>query len=81
MNTQTISQFEPLDTELLATVEGGKNEWACICQLLHQELRELFMALLQLVLLWLEWQQEYIVSLGETYEKLYKFVRRRTFCC
>lgn len=30
MNTQTISQFEPLDTELLATVEGGKNEWACI---------------------------------------------------
>ncbi|MFU2164429.1 ComC/BlpC family leader-containing pheromone/bacteriocin [Streptococcus pluranimalium] len=23
MNTQTISQFEPLDTDLLATVEGG----------------------------------------------------------
>lgn len=32
MNTQTISQFELLDTELLATVEGGKNknEWTCI---------------------------------------------------
>lgn len=23
MNTQTISQFEPLDTDLLAAVEGG----------------------------------------------------------
>ncbi|MFU2163921.1 Blp family class II bacteriocin [Streptococcus pluranimalium] len=28
MNTQTISQFEPLDTDLLAAVEGGKNNWA-----------------------------------------------------
>lgn len=27
MNTQTISQFELLDTELLATVEGGN--WKC----------------------------------------------------
>ncbi|MFU2163919.1 Blp family class II bacteriocin [Streptococcus pluranimalium] len=27
MNTQTISQFEPLDTDLLAAVEGGKCSW------------------------------------------------------
>lgn len=27
MNTQTISQFEPLDTELLATIEGGGGNW------------------------------------------------------
>ncbi|WP_424555730.1 Blp family class II bacteriocin [Streptococcus agalactiae] len=27
MNTQTISQFELLDTELLATIEGGACSW------------------------------------------------------
>lgn len=27
MNTQTISQFELFDTELLATVEGGACSW------------------------------------------------------
>lgn len=27
MNTQTISQFDFFDTELLATVEGGACSW------------------------------------------------------
>ena len=30
MNTQTISQFELLDTDLLATVEGGYSSKDCL---------------------------------------------------
>ena len=30
MNTQTISQFELLDNELLSTVEGGKTDWGAV---------------------------------------------------